>query len=108
MKISFAASRPDGDYALVLPSVGKQATSIASAVVLERQRFDGEAGGVAELFLDAEGPEVVGWAERVSRLGRPLLVGAVPANGAPDLVRAAATSALQSAYEREVVCVVAA
>ena len=55
MKISFAASRPDGDYALVLPSVGKQATSIASAVVLERQRFDGEAGGVAELFLDAEG-----------------------------------------------------
>ncbi|HEX9951823.1 MAG TPA: hypothetical protein VGB53_08650 [Rubricoccaceae bacterium] len=59
------------------------------------------------VFLDAEGPEVVGWAERVSRQGRPLLVGAVPANGAPDLVRAAATSALQSAYEHEVVCVVA-
>ena len=58
-------------------------------------------------FLDAEGPEVVRWAERLSGAGKPLLVGAVPAQGSPDLVRAAATDALQSAYEREVTCVVA-
>ena len=58
-------------------------------------------------FLDAEGPEVGRWAERLSASGRPLLVGAVPAVGAADAVRAAATDALQRAYETEAVCVVA-
>ena len=60
------------------------------------------------VFLDAEGPEVVAWAERVSAAGPPLLVGAVPASASADAVRATATAALQSAYERELVCVLAA
>ena len=58
--------------------------------------------------LDAEGPEVRRWAERLSASGRPLLVGAVAAVGAADAVRTAATDALQRAYETEAVCVVAA
>ena len=60
------------------------------------------------VFLDAEGPEVVAWAERVSASGVPLLVGAVPASGSGEIVRATATAALQSAYEKETVCVLAA
>ncbi|HEX8385353.1 MAG TPA: hypothetical protein VF576_04160 [Rubricoccaceae bacterium] len=58
-------------------------------------------------FLDAEGPEVAAWAARLSAGGPPLLVGAVPAAGAADVVRATATAALQRAYEQDVVCVVA-
>jgi hypothetical protein len=58
-------------------------------------------------FLDAEGPEVAAWAARLSSAGPALLVGAVPAAGSPDVVRATATAALQSAYEQEAVCVVA-
>ena len=54
MKISFAATRPDGDYALVLPATGKEGAAPASAAVLGRQRFEGEAGSVAEVFLDSE------------------------------------------------------
>ena len=54
MKISFAATRPDGDYALVLPATGKEGAAPASAAVLSRQRFEGEAGSVAEVFLDSE------------------------------------------------------
>ena len=60
------------------------------------------------VFLDAEGPEVVAWAERVSASGVPLLVGAVPASGSGEIVRATAMAALQSAYEKETVCVLAA
>jgi len=59
MEIRFAAARPQGDYALVLPAAGKDQSAVArledAAVVkaaLARQRFEGEAGNVAELFVN--------------------------------------------------------
>ena len=63
MKIAFADRRPDGDYALVLPVAGKDRASLASlgaaqqTVVnaLDRQRFEGEASGTAEQFIDDNG-----------------------------------------------------
>ncbi len=63
MEISFSATRPSGDYALVLPvggkdqgaltTLGDQAAGIRAA--LARQRFEGEAGTAAELFIDDAG-----------------------------------------------------
>src|SRR5579884_1555830 len=63
MKIAFADRRPDGDYALVLPVAGKDRASLGSlgaaqqSVVnaLDRQRFEGEASGAAEQFIDDSG-----------------------------------------------------
>jgi leucyl aminopeptidase len=63
MQIRFADSRPSGDYALVLPVVGKDRASLGSlgpaqkAVVaaLDRQRFDGEGSSVSEQFIDDNG-----------------------------------------------------
>ena len=58
------------------------------------------------VFLDAEADQVGPWAKTLSAGDAPLFVGAVaPAAGQPDAVRAAATSALQQAYEQDVVCV---
>ena len=61
MKISFAATLPAGDYALVIPSAGKRrpaaaALGASAEAALKRQRFDGEAGSVAEHFLDGDQP----------------------------------------------------
>ncbi|MEO7602311.1 MAG: leucyl aminopeptidase [Sphingomicrobium sp.] len=58
MKISFADSRPTGDYALVVPVVGggkdgalKLGEEYSShSPALARQRFEGEAGSAAEQF----------------------------------------------------------
>ncbi len=60
MQIRFAASRPSGDYALVLPVVGKDRKSLASLgaaqqlveSALDRQRFEGEATSVSEQFVE--------------------------------------------------------
>src|ERR1044072_6136086 len=62
MKISFADSRPSGDFALVLPVAGKNRRALDSLgdfrsqveAALNRQRFEGEAAGAAELFVPAE------------------------------------------------------
>ncbi len=61
MKIDFAASRPSGDYALVVPAAGKATPSLAKLsdnekiqAALQRQRFDGESGSVAELSIDED------------------------------------------------------
>ncbi|MDQ3247503.1 MAG: leucyl aminopeptidase [Pseudomonadota bacterium] len=59
MQIRFADSRPDGDYALALPLAGKSRQPLAAlgasqamvAAALDRQRFEGDSGSVAELFL---------------------------------------------------------
>jgi leucyl aminopeptidase len=64
MKISFAATRPAGDYALVIPSAGKRrpamtlpgAAGAGVEAAIKRQRFDGEAGSVVEHFIDGEQP----------------------------------------------------
>jgi leucyl aminopeptidase len=60
MKISFAATRPAGDYALVIPSAGKERPGLASVeggsasidAAIKRQRFEGDASSVVEHFLD--------------------------------------------------------
>jgi leucyl aminopeptidase len=64
MKISFAATRPAGDYALVIPSAGTrrpglQSLGAASAGVeaaIKRQRFDGDASSVVEHFIEGDQP----------------------------------------------------
>jgi leucyl aminopeptidase len=63
MQIEFADSRPDGDFALVLPSAGSKRpgaetlgdNKVKADAVLKRQRFDGDSGSVAELFIDEDG-----------------------------------------------------
>ena len=63
MKIRFADTRPSGDYALVLPAAGKNRIALDSLgaerarvdAVLGRQRFEGESGSTAELFIPADG-----------------------------------------------------
>jgi leucyl aminopeptidase len=63
MQIRFADTRPEGDYALVLPVAGKDRSALGSlgpsqqlvAAALDRQRFDGEASSVAEHFIDDNG-----------------------------------------------------
>ena len=65
MQIRFAASRPDGDYALVLPAANAAAESIKGVgagleAALKRQRFDGEPASTAEHFADARRILVVG------------------------------------------------
>ncbi|HET9459047.1 MAG TPA: leucyl aminopeptidase [Sphingomicrobium sp.] len=62
MKIDFAASRPGGDYALVVPSAGGKRPGVSALAdkdkveaALKRQRFDGEAGSSSELFIDDSG-----------------------------------------------------
>jgi leucyl aminopeptidase len=63
MKISFADSRPSGDYALVLPVAGKDRSSLNSlgasqqtvSAALDRQRFEGDASSVSEQFVDDNG-----------------------------------------------------
>jgi leucyl aminopeptidase len=63
MQIRFAASRPAGDFALVLPAQGKDRSALGSlgaaqqtvVAALDRQRFEGEASSVSEQFIDDNG-----------------------------------------------------
>ena len=63
MQIRFADARPTGDFALVLPAAGKLRPGLdglgsAKAGVeaaLKRSRFEGDANGVVEYFLDGDG-----------------------------------------------------
>jgi leucyl aminopeptidase len=63
MQIRFAASRPTGDFALVLPVAGKDRSSLgtlgasqqAVSAALDRQRFEGDASSVSEQFIDENG-----------------------------------------------------
>jgi leucyl aminopeptidase len=63
MQIRFADNRPAGDYALVLPVVGKDRSTLralgsAEAAVaggLDRQRFEGESSSVSEQFVNEKG-----------------------------------------------------
>jgi len=59
MQIEFAESRPTGDFALVLPSAGAMrpgvtalSDSAKAEFVLKRERFEGDSGSSAELFVD--------------------------------------------------------
>ena len=68
MQIRFADRQPDGDFALVLPAAGPDAESVRNLEglreALERQRFDGEAGSVAEHFVNSRRVLVVGTGKR--------------------------------------------
>ena len=63
MQIRFADTRPAGDFALVLPVAGKNRIALDSLgadrsaveAALNRQRFEGDSGSAAELFIPAEG-----------------------------------------------------
>jgi leucyl aminopeptidase len=62
MQIEFAATRPTGDFALVIPSAGDARPGIGSLgdkdkieSTLQRQRFEGDGGSAAELFIDDGG-----------------------------------------------------
>jgi leucyl aminopeptidase len=62
MKIRFADSRPTGDFALVLPAAGKNRIALDGLgkergsvdAALKRQRFEGDSGSTAEVFIPAE------------------------------------------------------
>ena len=61
MRIRFADSRPSGDFALVLPVSGKNRIALDSLgadrtavdAALKSQRFEGDSGSAAELFIPA-------------------------------------------------------
>ena len=62
MQIEFADSRPTEEFALVLPSAGKTRPGVAALSesakaegVLKRERFEGDSGSSAELFVDENG-----------------------------------------------------
>ena len=63
MKIRFADSRPQGDFALVVPVAGKDRSSLAMLgpsqqsveAALDRQRFEGEGASVSEQFISDNG-----------------------------------------------------
>jgi leucyl aminopeptidase len=62
MKISFADSRPTGDFALVLPSAGAKRPGLGSIgeakgtveALIKRQRFEGEAGAVVDHYVEGK------------------------------------------------------
>jgi len=63
MQIRFADTRPQGDYALVVPVAGKDRSSLAALggsrqsveAALKRQRFEGDASNVSEQFIADNG-----------------------------------------------------
>ena len=72
MKISFADSRPEGDYALVVPVAGKSGSDVLRALgggidaALGRQRFEGEVSGAAEHFVGDRRIVAIGTGDGVS------------------------------------------
>jgi leucyl aminopeptidase len=63
MKISFSATRPEGDHALVLPVGGKDQAALSALgeqagmvrAALTRQRFEGESASAAEVYVNESG-----------------------------------------------------
>jgi leucyl aminopeptidase len=62
MQIEFSDRRPSGDYALVFPAAGAKRPGVAALsdsakveAVLRQQRFEGDEGSSAELFIDENG-----------------------------------------------------
>jgi leucyl aminopeptidase len=63
MQIRFADTRPSGEYALVLPVVGKDRSGLGSlgdaqqavGAALDRQRFEGDSGSESEQFISDNG-----------------------------------------------------
>lgn len=67
MQIRFAANRPSGPYALIIPVAGSDRRSLdnlgsdraAVEASARAQRFEGEAGGAAEVFVENGGRRVL-------------------------------------------------
>jgi leucyl aminopeptidase len=104
MEIRFADSRPTGDFALVLPVAGKDRKSLGSlgttqqavGAALDRQRFEGEASGVSEQFVDEGGSS-----RRVLLIG--VGGGTAPEKAAEQLGGTAAARLLTSGEKRVVI-----
>jgi leucyl aminopeptidase len=104
MEIRFADRRPEGDYALVLPVAGKDRSGLASlggaqqavATALDRQRFEGDASGASEQFIDDNGT-----ARRVLVIGTG--GGTPPKEAAEKLGGTAAARLLTSGETRAVI-----
>jgi leucyl aminopeptidase len=90
MKISFADKRPTGDFALVLPAIGKTTPGLASIgdakaaveALIKRQRFEGEAGVVVDHFVEGKAGGrllVVGVGDKPDAVAGEKLGGAVVA-----------------------------
>ena len=79
MQIRFADRQPDGDFALVLPAAGADAESVRNLEglreAIQRQRFDGEAGSVAEHFVNGRRVLVVGTGKRGDAADVPEKIG---------------------------------
>ena len=103
MKISFAATLPAGDYALVIPSAGNTRPGVGSLgpagapveAALKRNRFEGDASAVVEHFLDGEQPR------RLLVIGTG--AGVEPAEAAEKLGGAAAARLLLSGESHAVI-----
>ena len=104
MQISFADTRPTGDYALVLPVAGKDRASLASlgpaqqtvAATLDRQRFEGEGSSVSEQFAEESGA-----VRRILVVG--LGAGTAPADAAEKLGGTTAARLLASGEKKAVI-----
>ncbi len=103
--VGHAEALLDGDEAMAEAAETELETRLRAAPRVRRvEPFGPLLFGV---FLDAAPDQVSPWARALSEKGPTLHVGAVaPAAGAPDAVRAAATTALEDAYSQNVVCVV--
>ena len=72
MKISFADTRPDGEYAYVVPVAGKSGSELLRGLggevdaSLARQRFEGEVGSAAEHFHSGRRIVAIGTGDGVS------------------------------------------
>jgi leucyl aminopeptidase len=103
MKISFADTRPAGDYALVIPSAGGERPALASLgeavpsieAAIARQRFEGEANSVIEQFVGGDHPQ------RVLVIGTG--AGVTPAEAAEKLGGVAAARLLLSGERHAVI-----
>ncbi len=101
MQIRFAAQRPSGDHALIVPIAGSRrspldafgASKAGIEAAMKRQRFEGEAGTAAEYYLDSDG-------------GRRLVLvgmGTDPKADSAEKLGAAVTARLLTSGEREAV-----
>jgi leucyl aminopeptidase len=103
MRISFADTRPAGDYALVIPSAGGERPALASLgeaaqsveAAIARQRFDGEANSVVEHILNGDNPH------RLLVIGTG--AGVTPADAAEKLGGVAAARLLLSGETHAVI-----
>ena len=104
MQIRFADSRPTGDYALVLPVIGKDRSTLARLgsaqqavnAALDRSRFEGDASATSEQFIDDGGT-----VRRLLIVGTG--AGSSPASSAEKLGGTAASRLLASGEKTAVI-----